>query len=213
VFRLVFRRLHADNGVDVRLGAAVSELRGTGAVEAVVLADGRVERADVVVVGVGVTPNTQLARDAGDDGIVVDHHLETSVPGIFAAGDVARAWHPRYGRHIRVEHWANALDQGTTAGRNAAGRGDLYDRLPYFFSDQYDVGMEYVGLHTSGDTPVVRGDLDDRKFVVFWHRDGILTAAMHVNVWGTIDDLRTLVAAGQPVDLARLADPAEPLGA
>jgi len=210
----VFRRLHADNGVHLRLGTGVSELRGTDAVDGVELSDGRIEPADVVVVGVGVTPCTQLATDAGlpvNDGVVVDHHLETSASGIFAAGDVANAWHPHYGRHIRVEHWANALNQGTTAGRNAAGQRDVYDRLPYFFSDQYDLSLEYVGHHTPGDETVVRGDLDGRKFVAFWHQDGVLTAAMAVNVWDVIDDLKALVAGGQPVELARLADPAEPL--
>jgi 3-phenylpropionate/trans-cinnamate dioxygenase ferredoxin reductase subunit len=179
-----FRRLHADHGVRLRLG-------------------------------VGVTPRTAVAGAAGlaiDDGIVVDQHLETSVPGIYAAGDVASAWHPHYRRHVRVEHWANALNQGTTAGKNAAAGQEVYDRLPYFFSDQYDLGMEYVGLSDPGDEVVVRGDLDARRFVAFWHRDGVVTAAMNVNVWDVIEDLKAIVAAKRRVDLGRLTDEDVALG-
>ena len=121
---------------------------GPTTVEQVVLSDGRVEDADVVVIGVGVTPRVELAAAAGlkvDNGIVVDELLQTSAPGVYAAGDVASAWHPHYGQHLRVEHWSNALNQGLTAGANAAGGTEGYTRLPYFFSDQYDLGMEYVG--------------------------------------------------------------------
>jgi 3-phenylpropionate/trans-cinnamate dioxygenase ferredoxin reductase subunit len=211
----VFRRLHADHGVTLRLGSGVTALRGgAGTVEAVVLDDGRVEAADVVVVGIGVTPRTGLAERAGlrvDNGIVVDEHLETGVPGIYAAGDVANAWHPHYGHHLRVEHWASALNQGMTAGRNAAGAGEAYTRLPYFFSDQYDLGMEYVGHGDPGDSVTVRGDLDSREFIAYWHRDGIVTAAMNVNEWDVVEDLKAIVEAGTPIDVARLGDPGVPL--
>ena len=207
----MFRRLHADHGVRLRLGVGVGELRGSGAVEEVVLTDGATEAADLVVVGIGVTPRTDVAgagsRLAVDNGIVVDQHLETNEAAVYAAGDVANAWHPRYRRHVRVEHWANALNQGTTAGRNVAGWRLAYDRLPYFFSDQYDLGLEYVGLSSSGDELVVRGDLDAREFVAFWHRDGVVSAAMNVNVWDVVDDLKAIVAAERPVDPDRLADP------
>jgi 3-phenylpropionate/trans-cinnamate dioxygenase ferredoxin reductase subunit len=207
----VFRRLHADHDVELRLGVGVSELRGAEAVDGVVLSDGRTEAADLVVVGIGVTPRTDVAGSAAglkiDDGIVADQHLETEVAGIYAAGDVANAWHPHYRRHVRVEHWANALNQGTTAGRNVAGRREVYDRLPYFFSDQYDLGLEYVGLSAPGDDLVVRGDLEAREFVAFWHREGVVTAAMNVNVWDVVEDLKAIVSAGRPVDLGRLADP------
>jgi len=207
----VFRRLHADNGVQLRLGVGVSELQGSGGVEEVVLTDGTTEAADLVVAGIGVTPRTDVAGAgcglAVDNGIVADQHLETNVAAIYAAGDVANAWHPRYRRHVRVEHWANALNQGTTAGRNVAGRREVYDRLPYFFSDQYDLGMEYVGLSSSGDELVVRGDLEAREFVAFWHRDGAVSAAMNVNVWDVVEDLKAIVAAERPVDLDRLGDP------
>ena len=211
-----FGRLHADHGVDLRLGTPVSELRGTRTVERVVLGDGRVEAADVVVVGIGVVPRTELADTATgmtvDDGIVVDDFLATDIEGIYAAGDVANAWHPHYQRHLRVEHWANALNQGITAGRNAAGEHDSYTRLPYFFSDQYDLGMEYVGHSQPGDALAIRGDLDAGEFIAFWHRDGAVTAAMNVNVWDVVDDLKALITAPGTVDPARLADPSTPLG-
>ena len=206
----VFARLHEDHGVNLRLGVGVRELRGTGAVESIVLDDGSTEAADVVVVGIGVTPRTELAEAVPavrvDDGIVVNQFLETDVAGIFAAGDVASAWHPHYGRNLRVEHWDNASNQGETAGRNAAGGQEAYTRLPYFFSDQYDLGMEYVGHGESSDEVAVRGDLEGREFIAFWHRDGVVTAAMNVNVWDVVDDLRAMVGSGAKVDVARLSD-------
>jgi 3-phenylpropionate/trans-cinnamate dioxygenase ferredoxin reductase subunit len=212
----VFRQLHADHGVDLRLGVGVSELRGAEAVEEVVLADGRIEPADVVVAGVGVIPRVELAAESFgfrvDNGIVVDQYMETNVAGIYAAGDVANAWHPHYRRYVRVEHWANALNQGLVAGRNAAGQHDPYSRLPYFFSDQYDLGMEYVGYAQADDELVVRGDLAEREFVAFWHRHGIVTAAMHVNTWDVVEDLRAVIEAGVTIDPARLRDPNVTLG-
>ena len=212
----VFRRLHADHGVQLRLGVGVGELRGSGGVEEVVLTDGTTEPADLVVAGIGVTPRTDVAGAgcglAVDNGVVADQHLETNVAAVYAAGDVANAWHPRYRRHVRVEHWANALNQGTTAGRNVAGWREVYDRLPYFFSDQYDLGMEYVGLGSSTDELVVRGDLDAREFIAFWHRDGVVTAAMSVNVWDVVEDLKAIISADRPVDPDRLADPKVEIG-
>jgi 3-phenylpropionate/trans-cinnamate dioxygenase ferredoxin reductase component len=212
----VFRRLHADNGVQLRLGVGVGELRGSGGVEEVVLTDGNTEAADLVVAGIGVIARTDVAGAgcglAVDNGIVADEHLETNVAAIYAAGDVANAWHPRYRRHVRVEHWANALNQGTTAGRNVAGWREVYDRLPYFFSDQYDLGMEYVGLSSSNDELVVRGDLDAREFVAFWHRDGVVSAAMNVNVWDVVEDLKAIITTDRPVDPDRLADPKIEIG-
>ena len=199
----VFRQLHADNGVVMRLGAGVAALRGTETVEAIELTDGRTEAVDVVVVGVGAVPRVQLAEQAGlevANGVLVDQWLQTSAPGIYAAGDIASAWHRHYRRHVRVEHWANALNQGATAGRNAAGINgrEVYDRLPYFYSDQYDLGMEYVGLaDPATDHLTVRGELADRKFIAFWHRDGVVTAAMQVNTWDVVDELKASI--GEPV--------------
>jgi 3-phenylpropionate/trans-cinnamate dioxygenase ferredoxin reductase subunit len=201
--------LHTDNGVTLRMSTSVAEMRGVDSVEALVLDDGRVEAADVVVIGVGVTPRVDLIQGAGllaDDGIVVDERLETNVAGIFAAGDVANAWHPHYQRHLRVEHWANALNQGITAGHNAAGNRDSYTRLPYFFSDQYDLGLEYVGYSTTGDAVTIRGDRDSRQFIAFWHHDGIITAAMNVNTWDVVDDLKTLIETRSPIGPALLTD-------
>ena len=210
----MFARLHADHGVTLRMGSAVRALRGAGRVEQVVLADGRIEVADVVVVGVGAMPRVELAEAAlgirVDNGIVVDEHLETTVPGIYAAGDVANAWHPGYQRYLRIEHWANALNQGLTAGANAAGQPDTYDRMPYFFSDQYDLGLEYIGHASPDDAVAIRGDLGSRAFIAFWHRGGTVTAAMAVNTWDVVDDLKAIVGHGG-VDLRRATSVDVPL--
>jgi 3-phenylpropionate/trans-cinnamate dioxygenase ferredoxin reductase subunit len=210
----VFSRLHADHDVELRMNYGVTELRGDNAVEGVVLSDGAVETADLVVIGVGVAPRVELATAAGlevDNGVVVDEQLRASVPGVFAAGDIASAWHPHFERRLRVEHWANALNQGSTAGVNAAGGSERYDRLPYFFSDQYDLGMEYVGHADPDDEVVVRGSLADREFIAFWRRDGAVTAAMNVNVWDVVDDLKAIITSKQEIPAQRLADGAAPL--
>jgi 3-phenylpropionate/trans-cinnamate dioxygenase ferredoxin reductase subunit len=210
----VFRQLHADNEVELRMNTGVAELRGGKAVEGVVLSDGALEQADVVVVGVGVVPRVGLATDAGldvDNGVLVDEQLRASAPGVYAAGDIASAWHPHFQRRLRVEHWANALNQGSTAGVNATGGSETYDRLPYFFSDQYDLGMEYVGHADPDDEVVVRGSLADREFIAFWRRDGAVTAAMNVNVWDVVEDLKAIIASKQKIPTDRLADSAIPL--
>jgi 3-phenylpropionate/trans-cinnamate dioxygenase ferredoxin reductase component len=210
----MFAKLHADNGVDLRLGVGAAELRGGDSVEQVILADGRVESADLVVVGIGVVPRVELAAAAGlkiDNGVVVDEKLRASVAGVYAAGDLANAWHPRYQRHLHVEHWANALNQGSTAGANATGEDEAYTRLPYFFSDQYDLGLEYVGHASADDEVVIRGDFEGREFIALYHRDGVVCAAMNVNVWDVVDDLRDIIMGGHAVDLSRLTDPDVPL--
>lgn len=211
----VFRDLHAEHGVELRLGTRLVGLRGSDRVEAVELDGGRVDHVDLVVVGVGVSPRTALAETTSalrvDNGIVVDEFLGADVPGIFAAGDVANAWHPHYQRHVRVEHWANALNQGLAAGRNAAGAGEAYTRLPYFYSDQYDLGLEYVGLAEPSDTVTIRGDRSARQFLAFWHRDGLVTAAMSVNVWDVIEELKQLVQSQARVDPSRLRDADVPI--
>ncbi len=206
----MFSQLHLDHGVAMRLGVGVDRLQGGSAVEQVVLADGRVEAADVVVAGIGVTPRVELAEAAGltlENGIVVDENLQTSAPGIFAAGDIANAFHPHYQRRLRIEHWANALNQGSAAGANATGDPNPYTRLPYFYSDQYDLGLEYVGYATAEDQVVIRGDAAKREFIAFYHRGGVVTAAMNVNIWDVVEDLRAIITAARPVDPARLADP------
>jgi 3-phenylpropionate/trans-cinnamate dioxygenase ferredoxin reductase subunit len=180
------------------------------------LSDGAEVAADTVVVGVGIRPNVELASDAGllvDDGVVVDEHLRTTDPDIFAAGDVANAHNPQYGRHLRVQHWSNAKDQGATAARNMLGLDEAFTTVPYFFSDQYDVGMEYSGLHRPGeyDDVVYRGDPASREFCVFWLKEGGVVAGMNVNVWDVHSDIRAIIKSGQRVDRARLADPSTAL--
>jgi 3-phenylpropionate/trans-cinnamate dioxygenase ferredoxin reductase subunit len=201
-----FGELHASHGVRVITGARVERIDG----KAVHLAEGDPIECDAVVVGAGVAPDTTLGEAAGlkiDNGILVDEHLRTSAPDVFAAGDVANAFHPRYGRHIRVEHWANALNQGPAAARAMLGGEDSYDRLPYFFTDQYDAGMEYTGLHSPDDTLVLRGSPDEAAFHAFWlGADRRMTAGMHINQWDTIEAVERLIRAGEPVDPERLAD-------
>jgi 3-phenylpropionate/trans-cinnamate dioxygenase ferredoxin reductase subunit len=210
----VFRDLHADHGVDLHLGVGVESIVGHGRAEAVRTTDGRTLDADLVVVGVGVTPRTELAEAGGlevGDGIMVDAFLETSVAGIFAAGDVAAAWHPGLMTHIRVEHWANALNQGPAAARAMLGNGIPYDRVPYFFSDQYDLGLEYSGYARTWERVVFRGDPAGREFIAFWINDGRVVAGMNVNVWDVVQPIQALVRSGRPVDLDRLANPTVPL--
>src|SRR3954454_22254740 len=212
----LFAELHRDHGVDLRCGARIRGVRAAGpgspGAGSVQLADGTEVAGDVVLVGVGVTPEVGLAREAGltvDDGVVVDERMQTSDPRIFAAGDVANAFHPLLGRHIRVEHWANALNQPAVAARAMLGLPRSYDRLPYFFSDQYDLGMEYTGYVVPGgyDRVVVRGDLAAREFIAFWLSGDHVVAGMNVNVWDVTAPIGNLIRSGRPVEADRLADP------
>ncbi|MGH3343914.1 MAG: NAD(P)/FAD-dependent oxidoreductase [Carbonactinosporaceae bacterium] len=213
----VFARLHRDNGTELRLGRAVQEIRGDGGrAVGVTLDDGTRLDADAVIVGVGVLPNSGLAEAAGlatDNGVLVDEALRTDDPDIYAAGDVANASNPLLGRRLRVEHWANALNSGPLAARAMLGRQVVYDRVPYFFTDQYDLGMEYSGHAAPGeyDEVVYRGDTDTREFVAFWLRGGRVLAGMNVNVWDVTSPIQELVRAGTQVEAARLADPDTPL--
>ena len=180
------------------------------------LTDGSLVGADIVIAGVGITPNSQLASAAGletGNGIRVNARLRSSDPDIYAAGDVANAFHPRLGQHIRVEHWANALHQPQAAARAMLGQDVAYDRLPYFFTDQYDLGMEYSGYVEPGgyDDVVVRGEVDRREFIAFWLRDGRVLAGMNVNVWDVNDAIQALVRAGQTLDKNALRDLGTPL--
>ncbi len=212
----LYADLHRDHGVELLAGAGVEAIEGAGRAERVRLAGGRSIDCAAVLVGVGVAPRTALAEAAGlavDDGVAVDATLHASAPGVFAAGDVASALHPFYGRRVRVEHWANALNQGPVAARNMLGAEEPYDRLPYFFSDQYDVGMEYSGLARGTDRLVVRGDLEARELVAFWLDGDRVAAAMNVNVWGVTDALQALIRSRAEVDPARLRDPEVPLEA
>jgi 3-phenylpropionate/trans-cinnamate dioxygenase ferredoxin reductase subunit len=204
-----YRDVHAAHGVQLLLGQGVEAFEGSdGAVARVRTSDALVE-CDFAVVGVGVVPRTGLAVAAGlavGNGVEVDEQLQTSAPGIFAAGDVAAAWHPFFGQRIRIEHWANALNQGPAAARAMLGDPVSYDRIPYFFSDQYDVGMEYSGYATSWDEVVFRGDREQGEFVAFWLRDGSVVAGMNVNVWDVNEHVQTLIRSPRPVEVAVLTD-------
>jgi 3-phenylpropionate/trans-cinnamate dioxygenase ferredoxin reductase component len=210
----IYRDIHADHGVRLLLGTGVDAFEGDGAVERVRTSDGRLVDCDFVVVGVGVQPRTELAATGGlsvSNGVLVDDRLRASAPGVFAAGDVANALHPFYGEPIRVEHWANALNQGPAAARNMLGQSAPYDRLPYFFSDQYDVGMEYSGYARDWERVVFRGDPADREFVAFWMFEDRVMAGMNVNVWDVTDPIKHLIAERVPVDDRQLADTDVPL--
>jgi 3-phenylpropionate/trans-cinnamate dioxygenase ferredoxin reductase component len=223
----VFLNLHREHGVDFRFGTRVAEILVSGArasgarvsgvrAVGVRLHDGTQIGADVVVVGIGAAPAVGLADAAGlevQDGVVTDAALRTSDPDIFAAGDVARSYHPVLGRRIRVEHWANALNQPPTAARAMLGQDAAFERLPFFYTDQYDLGMEYAGYAEPGqyDRVVFRGDVGKREFIAFWLSGGRLLAGMNVNVWDVSDTIQGLIAAGRPLDPKLLADPAVPL--
>jgi 3-phenylpropionate/trans-cinnamate dioxygenase ferredoxin reductase subunit len=207
----VFAGLHREHGVDLLTDTTVREFRGSGGRVTSVVTDGH---ADVVVVGVGAVPNTQLAAAAGlevDNGVVVSEALRSAVPDVYAAGDVASAFHPLYGRYVRVEHWANALNQGPAAARSMLGQQVSYERVPYFYTDQYDLGMEYSGLAAPGDTVVCRGSVEDREFIAFWLSDGRVTAGMNVNVWDVTGPIQELIRSRQQEPVASLTDLDTPL--
>ena len=211
-----YRDVHDQHGVELLLGDGVESFEGTGAVTGVRTASGRRVECDFAVVGIGVVPRTGLASGAGLDvsnGIVVDASLRTAAPGIFAAGDVANAWHPFFQERIRVEHWANALNQGPAAAQAMLGQEVSYGQIPYFYSDQYDVGMEYSGYAPQWDEVVFRGDRAGGEFVAFWLREGRVTAGMNVNVWDVNEDVQALIRSRQQVKVAALTDPGVPLAA
>jgi 3-phenylpropionate/trans-cinnamate dioxygenase ferredoxin reductase subunit len=210
-----YRDVHTEQGVRLALGTGVAAVLGNGRVEAVVTGDGRTLPCDLMLVGIGAAPRTELAEAAGiavGDGVLVDEWLETIAPGIFAAGDVAAAWHPHLRTRLRIEHWANALHQGAVAARTMLGLPTRHERLPNFFSDQYDIGMEYWGLATASDRVVLRGDPATRRFVAFWVRQHRVVAGMTVNVRDVAASIHALICGGRDVDLARLADPDIPIG-
>ncbi len=207
-----FAELHRAHGVDLRLSTRLRELIGdAGRVTAVVTEAGETLPADIVVVGIGAVPDTGIAEKAGlavDNGIVVDASLRTADPDIYAAGDVANAFHPVLGRHLRVEHWANALNQGPLAARSMLGQQVVYDRVPYFYTDQYDLGMEYSGYPGAGEQGrlVLRGTLAGGEYIAFWLVDGKVMAGMNVNVWDVNPVIEELIRSGRTIDPVRLAD-------
>ena len=205
-----YRDVHTGQGVEMLLGDGLAAFEGEGSVSRVRTESGNVIDCDFAVVGVGVIPNVELGQRAGLDtehGILVDERLETSAPGVFAAGDVVNHWHPFYGHRVHTEHWATALNQGPAAARSMLGEVKAYDELPYFFSDQFDVGMEYSGLSQPSDEVVFRGSFDDGEFIAFWLRDGIVTAGMNVNVWDVNEHVQALVRSRTQVEVDALTDP------
>jgi 3-phenylpropionate/trans-cinnamate dioxygenase ferredoxin reductase subunit len=206
----IYLDLHRAHGVEFLPNTTVERFDGDGSVERVITRDGASIEADFVVVGIGVAPRTGLVETGGlqtDNGVLVDEHLESSVEGVFAAGDVANAHHPFYGRPLRVEHWANALNQGPVAARAMLGKPGSYEEIPYFFSDQYEVGMEYSGYATEWDEVVFRGDVTEHEFVASWLKDERLVAGMSMNVWDANEPIRELIRSRRPLDPRDLADP------
>jgi 3-phenylpropionate/trans-cinnamate dioxygenase ferredoxin reductase subunit len=213
----LFAALHRDHGVDLRLAAQVEEITtADGKATGLRLRDGSTITADAVLVAVGAQPNIELAEQAGlsmsDGGVQVDTSLRTSDPAIYAVGDIAAAENRLFGTRIRTEHWANALKQPAIAALGMLGRPAEYAELPYFFTDQYDLGMEYVGHAPSYQRVLFRGDVGAREFVAFWlDGDNRVLAGMNVNIWDVLDDVKDLIRSQTPVDADRLADPQIPL--
>ncbi len=214
----MFAELHEENGVVLRTSVEVEGITGEGGrASGVLLRGGDTVPADVVVAGLGATPNVDLAVAAGlevENGILVDAALRTSDERIFAAGDVANAFHPVVGRRLRSEHWANALNGGRAAARSMLGQEVSFDDIPYFYTDQFDLGMEYSGYPplADGARVVYRGDRAGREFVAFWLADGRVVAGMNVNVWDVNEEVQALIRRGTPVDVARLTDESVPFG-
>lgn len=211
----VFRTLHEEHGVDVRTSAGVERITGDERADGVVV-DGEIVPADLVLIGVGAVPNTALAEAAGlelGDGILVDAGLRTSAADVFAAGDVANAYHPVVQRHVRSEHWANALAAGKVAAGTMLGQHAVLDEIPYFYTDQYDLGMELSGYPSlmTGAEIVIRGDLAAREFIAFWVDDERIVGGMNVNVWDVNEQIQALIRSGARVDRVALADAAVPL--
>lgn len=218
----VFAELHREHGVRFRFGVRLTEIVGQdGMVLAARTDDGEEHPAHDVLAAIGAAPRIGLAESAGLEiadraqggGVVVDERLRTSDPDIYAAGDIASLYHPLFGTRLRVEHWANALNGGPAAARAMLGREVTYDRVPYFFTDQYDLGMEYSGWAPAGsyDEVVIRGDAGKRHFIAFWLKEGKVLAGMNVNVWDVTEPIQKLIRSGTRVDPEVLADPAVPL--
>lgn len=206
----VFADLHTEHGVDLHLGTGVESVVGVDRAQGVRTTDGETIEGDLIVMGVGAVPRDGLARRAGlevDNGILVDEFLTTSDPRILAAGDVANAWHPLLGARLRVEHWDNAIKQGLAAAANMLGTPTAFTQLPFFYSDQYEFGMEYRGHATSWDQVVFRGDPASLEFCAFWLHQGRVLAAMNANIWDQGDVLNALLRSGASPSPERLADP------
>ncbi|PJJ55195.1 NAD(P)/FAD-dependent oxidoreductase [Compostimonas suwonensis] len=212
----MFADLHAENGVQIRPSTVADGIVGEGGRVTGVSVGDEVIPADLVLVGIGATPNVSLAASAGigvDNGVLVDAALRTSAPDVFAAGDIANAYHPVVRMRLRSEHWANALNSGAAAAKSMLGHDVSYDAIPYFYTDQFDLGMEYSGYGplAAGAELVYRGDRETREFIVFWVADGRVVAGMNVNVWDVNEAVQGIIRRGNAVDAAALADESVPL--
>ncbi len=216
----IYAKKHESKGVTFHKDSNVASFEGSGgALASVRLTDGTEIPATLAVVGIGIVPNVELAVAGGlqvDNGIVTDASLRTSDPDIYACGDVASSMNPLIGKHLRLDHWANALNGGPAAAKSMLGQAVTYDRVPYAYSDQFDLGMEYAGYVEPGgyDSVVFRGDPSAYEFLAFWVKDGRVLAGMNANIWDVQGDIQNLVRAGysgKSVDLAKLADPGTPL--
>lgn len=214
---MMFHDLHKEHGVDMRMSVVVDHIVGSdGKVSGVQLKTGELIPADLVLIGIGAVPNIALAESAGiitENGIVVDQAMKSSDPDIYAAGDVANAFHPLADMRLRSEHWANALNEGPAAARGMLGQAESFEDIPYFYTDQYDVGMEYSGYGpmTRGAKVVYRGDKAKREFIAFWVKDDRVVAGMNVNIWDVNDQVQRIIRSGTVVDEARLTDESVPL--
>jgi len=207
----VVEGLHRDHGVEMILDDAVTAFEGAGKVERVVTRNGRRIECSMAVFGLGLEPATDIVGGTAvrvDNGIVVDDQCRTNVPGIFAAGDVANHYHPVCGRQMRVEHWQNGVKQGAAAARSMLGRGDAYDEIHWFWSDQFDANIQYAGFHAAWDRMVVRGSLAERKFLAFYLSEGRLESVVAINQGRDVRRALPIIKARAPVDPARLEDPA-----
>jgi 3-phenylpropionate/trans-cinnamate dioxygenase ferredoxin reductase component len=213
----IFNELHRSHGVDLRYRTTAVELTGRhGVVTGVMLSDGTRIDTDMIIAGIGVAPRTELAAAAGlkiDKGIVVDEHLRTSDPDVFAAGDIAQTYNPRLGRHIRVEHWANARRQGAVAAKAMLDQDAADVRPSYFFTDQYDLSMEYTGdIGPAGyDRVIFRRYAEPGQMIVFWLYEQRLQAGMNINIWDVADDIERLIQSARPINADDLGNPAIPL--
>lgn len=213
----LFAEMHKAHGVDLHTSVIVDKIVGDGGkVSGVALDSGETFPADLVLIGVGAIPNVGLAEKAGlevERGILTDASLQTSDPDIYAAGDVANAMHPLIGQRLRSEHWANALNEGPAAARAMLGQDVSFDNIPYFYTDQYDLGMEYSGYGplTKGAKVVYRGNREGHEFIAFWVADGKVVAGMNVNIWDVNEQVQRIIREGKAVDEAKLGDESVPL--
>jgi 3-phenylpropionate/trans-cinnamate dioxygenase ferredoxin reductase component len=205
----VMAATHRDHGVDTIFDDVATRFEGNGRIERIVTKRGRRIDCDFAVVGVGVEPVIDFIVGSGieiDNGILVDEYCRTNVDGIYAAGDVANHYHPVFNRRMRVEHWQNAMQQGAAAARSMLGNGKPYDAVHWFWSDQYDVNLQYAGFHREVDEIVVRGNLDAREFVAFYLNQGRIDAVVALNRGKDVRRVMPLIKARRTVDARQLGD-------